>query len=280
MKGVIIAAGYGTRFLPATKTVPKEMFPLIDKPAISFIVEEFIDSGIEDILIISSRRKKSLEDYFDREVELESVFTKENSQKKLEKIKPLKANICFIRQQEMRGTGDALLLAQDFASGSQICVAYPDDIVFSDIPLTRQLMNACTSTEDTVLGVMNVADNEIDRYGIVDTNDNGRVSKLVEKPAIGSVKSNLAVIGRYILSTEIFPLLIEEKKKNPSGEFFQIDPINKLASMGKVKSHAFSGIRLDVGDPLGYLKAIVDYGLMREDLKDSFFSYLKKVVNK
>ncbi len=275
MKGVIVAAGYGTRFLPASKTVPKEMFPLIDKPAIAFIVEEFIEAGIKEILIISSRRKKSLEDYFDREIELETVFTKEGQSEKLEKIRPDDALIYFVRQKEMRGTGDALLLAESFAGNEPLCIAYPDDIVFSQKPLAAQLEEAMTNKNQAILGVMEVPFEETDRYGIVEiTND--KVTKIIEKPAKGTAPSNQAVIGRFIIPPEIFPLLKEERKKSPTGEFYHIDPLNILAKQGLVKSLPFEGLRVDVGDQLGYVKAIIEYGLMRDDLKEPLQEFINE----
>jgi len=273
MKGVIVAAGYGTRFLPASKTIPKEMFPLIDKPAIAFIVEEFIESGIKEILIISSRRKKSMEDYFDREIELETVFTKEGQKEKLKKIRPNDALIYFIRQQEMRGTGDALLLAESFAGNEPICIAYPDDIVFSKKPLAAQLEAAMTSQNQAILGVMEVPFEETDRYGIVEINDR-KVTQIIEKPPKGTAPSNHAVIGRFIIPPEIFPLLKKEREKSPTGEFYHIDPLNILAKKGLVKSHPFEGLRVDVGDTLGYVKAIIEYGLMRDDIKEPLQEFL------
>ena len=266
MKGVIIAAGYGTRFLPATKTVPKEMFPLIDRPAIDFIVQEFIDSGITEILIVSSRRKKVLEDYFDREVELESVFLREKSPK-LDKITPPRANFTFIRQQRMRGTGDALLACENFAGGEPLVVAYPDDLVFSKTPLTRQLMEGRDTEGDSVMAVMRVPEEETHRYGIVEADESGLVSGIVEKPAPGTAAGNRALIGRYIITPDIFPLLREERDKNPEGEYYQIDPVNRLAEKGRVRAVEFEGLRLDTGAPAGYLRAIMEYALMREELK-------------
>jgi len=266
MKAVIIAAGYGTRFLPATKTIPKEMFPLIDRPAIDFIVQECIDSGIEEILIISSRRKKVLEDYFDREIELENVFQAGNSPE-LEKINPPAARFTFIRQQRMRGTGDALLACENFAAGEPLVVAYPDDLVFGPLPLSRQLIECRSSDRDCVLAVMRVPGEDTHRYGIVESGPDGQVRRIVEKPAPGTATCNLALIGRYIITPEIFPLLREEQKKNPEGEYYQIDPMNRLAERGVVRAVEFKGQRLDTGAPEGYLRAVLEYALMREDLR-------------
>jgi UTP--glucose-1-phosphate uridylyltransferase len=276
MKGLILAAGYGTRFLPATKTLPKELFPLVDRPAIHFLVEEFIASGITEILIITSRRKKALEDYFDREIELEETFRREGRDDRLALIAPPRAKISFIRQQAMRGTGDALLLAREFAGGDPLCVAYPDDLVFGETPLAAQLAACLTAEVGTVLAVMDVPDDERGRYGIVTADASMRVSSIIEKPRPGQTTSNLALIGRYFLAPEAFPLLEEERRKHPNGEYYQIDPVNTLAAAGKVAACRFHGLRLDVGEPLGYLAALVEYALRRDDLAVPFRTFLEK----
>lgn len=278
MKGVIIAAGYGTRFLPATKTIPKEMFPLVDKPAISFIVDEFLQSGINEILIVSSRRKKTLEDYFDREIELESVFHKEQDEKKLSKITPPRANIYFARQQEMKGTGDALLLAEQFAAGEPVCVAYPDDLVFSKTPLAKQLLDGVENNSQSAIAVMQVPDDETHRYGIAKMDEDNFIRDMIEKPAPGSAPSNWALIGRYLLTPDIFPLLHEERRRSTGGEIFQTGPMTIMAHRGQIKGVAFEGERLDIGEPLGYLKALVTYGLQQPEYNSGFRSWLKSVV--
>ena len=167
MKGVILAAGYATRFLPASKTIPKEMFPLIDRPAIDFIVQEMADSGIRDILLVSSRRKKVLEDYFDREVELSSAFSKSNEFEKLEVIKPIEANIFTLRQQHMMGTGNALMLVEPFVENKPFVVAYPDDIVLGEKPLSKQLIETWEKTGSTVLAVKEMQEYQLSRYGVI-----------------------------------------------------------------------------------------------------------------
>lgn len=274
MKGVIIAAGYGTRFLPGTKTVPKEMFPLVNKPAITFIIDEFIASGIKDILIVTSRRKKSLDDYFDREVELETVFTREGKTDKLKTIAPPDANVLFTRQQIMRGTGDAILLAESFAAGEPICVAYPDDIVIGSDPLAAQLMRAARSPEDCVLGVMEVPREEVNRYGIITPGDADSVLGIIEKPPIDQAPSCLATVGRYILPPSIFPLLRAEREQLTSGEFYHVGCVNILAKQGKVCGTKFTGQRLDVGEPVGYVKAIIEYALSMPEWADELTPWL------
>jgi len=261
MKGVIIAAGYGTRFLPASKTVPKELFPLVNKPAISFIVEEFAASGITELLIITSRRKKALDDYFDREIELEEIFAREGKQQLLDAIRPSPLAVSFIRQREMRGTGDAILLAEGFAAGGPVCVAYPDDIVLGGDPLAAQLARAAQGPGDAVLGVMTVPRAETCRYGIITPEGKNNVAGIIEKPSVEASPSCLATIGRYILPPAIFPLLHEEKKLHPQGEFYLTSALNALAGRGKVRYTEFSGKRLDVGDVLGYIKASIEYAL-------------------
>lgn len=278
MKGVIVAAGYGTRFLPATKTVPKELFPLVDKPALAFLVDEYLAAGIDELLVITSRRKKALDDWFDREVELEGVFTREGKAARLAQIAPPAARVSFARQHTMRGTGDALLLAESFAAGEPLLVAYPDDLVFGPDPLAAQLARAATAPDECLLAVMQVPMEETERYGVVRlaAGSADRVAEVVEKPARGTAPSNLAVIGRFVLAPEIFPLLRAERDKHPDGEFFHIGPLNTLAAAGKVRAVPFTGLRLDIGEPLGYLAASVEYALSRPELAEPFRTWMRE----
>ena len=269
VKGVIVAAGYGSRFLPATKTVPKEMLPLIDRPAISFIVDEFIDSGIEEILIITSRRKKSLDDYFDRETELEAVFEREGKQAALEKIRPPRAQIFFTRQQEMKGTGHAILQARGFTGDHPFIVAYPDDLVFSEKPLSRQLIDAWRETDCSVLAVKDLAGQDVSRYGVVaPTEDRNpcHIRELVEKPAPGEEPSTLVSYGRYLFTSELYDYLEQGLAHHEGGEFYHVGAINDLARAGKMVALDFEGNRLDTGAPAGFLEAICRYALTRDDL--------------
>lgn len=270
IKGVIVAAGYGSRFLPATKTVPKEMLPLIDRPAIHFIVDEFIEAGIKDILIITSRRKKVLDDYFDREAELEAVFLKDGKEAKLAKIKPPNANVYFVRQQEMKGTGQALLLAKPFTGDDPFVVAYPDDVVFSETSLSAQLADAYKKTGSSVLAVKNLQDKPVDRYGVVDPADENNpcgVNALVEKPPQGSEPSKLVSYGRYLFTPDLYHHLEEGLAKHTSGEFYHVGAINALAAEKKLVALDFEGERVDTGEPAGYLEAICRYALSKDDLK-------------
>ncbi len=280
MKGVIIAAGYGTRFLPGTKTIPKEMFPLVDTPAIQLIVDEFIASGIKDILIITSRRKKSMEDFFDREVELENIFSKEGADSKLSLIAASNANIFFSRQLEMKGTGQAILQCRPFVGNDPFVVAYPDDIVFADTPLAAQLVSVYEKTGCSVLAAQKI-DADVSRYGVLDYKDeNGilRVSEIVEKPAAGTEPSHTISVGRYLFTPDLFPLLEEDYKKYSGGEFYHIGAINALARAGKMCAHCFSGQRIDVGDKLGYIEGILRYALTRDDLRDGTLEIMKNIV--
>ena len=278
MKGIIIAAGYGTRFLPATKTLPKEMFPIVDTPAIDFIVDEFIDSGIKDILIVTSRRKKVLEDYFDREMELETVFGKENDLKKLDRIRSKNANFYFIRQSEMLGTGHAILICREFTGNDPFIVAYPDDIVFSEKPLSLQLCDIYEKTGGSVLAVTEI-DGDVSRYGVIDYEQPDgllKVKNIIEKPAKGEEPSRMISIGRYLFTPDFMESLDEKYKLKNKGEFYPMDSINQLAREGKVFACNYEGERMDIGDKTGYIEAIIKYSLMRTDLKDEIMGLLKK----
>ena len=210
MKGLIIAAGYGSRFLPVTKTIPKEMLPILNIPSIEFIIKEFTDSGINDILIISKHQKKVMEDYFDREMELEWIFSQENKKANLDKIKPAKANIHFVRQQEMKGTGQALLLAQSFMGKDAFVVAYPDDIFMAQEPLAAQLIKKHEETGCSVLSSMHNPP-DLNRYGVLALDEQGVfVRDIVEKPPKGEEPSLEASCGRYLYTHHIFDYLLEE----------------------------------------------------------------------
>lgn len=259
MKGIIVAAGYGTRFLPVTKTVPKEMLPLINKPAISFIVDEFIASGISDIIIITSRRKKALDDYFDREAELDAVFTREGKPDKLALVAPPQANIAFVRQTEMRGTGHALLTAAPHLGGQPCVVAYPDDLHFGTVPLARQLMDVYEKTGSCVLSAMHEP-GDVSRYGVIDPAPDGiTVRGFVEKPPVGAEPSHAVSIGRYLYTPEFFDALEEGWKHHSGGEYYHTWALDEMIRAGKVAWTYLQGQRLDTGEPGGYLDAILEY---------------------
>ncbi|MBN2432208.1 MAG: UTP--glucose-1-phosphate uridylyltransferase [Acidobacteria bacterium] len=288
MKGVIMAAGYGTRFLPVTKTVPKEMLPLVEIPSIQFIVDEFVATGIRDILIITSRRKKVLEDYFDKEMELEGVFREESASAKLAKIVPVPVNVFFVRQQEMKGTAHALMLCEPFTASAPFVVAYPDDIMLSETPCSLDLIRTWerTVTDDhphgcSVLSVIDLHGEDVSRYGVVDPERRGDltyVRRMVEKPPPGTEPSPLVSLGRYLYTPEIYPVLRRQANQPRDGEYYQTEPINELAGRGKVVCTAFTGIRYDTGEPLGYLKTVVSYALQRDDLRADFVEFLKTII--
>ena len=266
MKGIIVAAGYGTRFLPVTKTVPKEMLPLINKPSISFIIEEFINSGIKDIIVISSRRKKVLEDFFDREVELEGIFRREGAEKKLDTIAPPDARFSFIRQTEMMGTGHALLQAAPLIGNEPVVVAYPDDIHMGEIPLSAQLIK---SYEETGCSVMATIHNppHLERYGVLDlADDRLHVKGIVEKPPVGKEPSKEVSIGRYLYTPEFFHFLQEGWEKHTGGEYYHVYALMKLMEQNKVVFKETEGERLDTGEPAGFLRATLRYAAQDPEL--------------
>lgn len=277
MKGIILAAGYGTRFLPATKTLPKEMLPLIDKPSIAFIVEEFIASGIKDIIVVTNRRKKVMEDYFDREIELETLFTHEGSTTKLAHIKPYDVNICFVRQTYMNGSGHGLLAAKPWIGDEPVVVAYPDDVHFGEEPLARQLIKAYEQSGCCQLATLACAPEEVSRYGILQfATDSTKVEAIVEKPSVQEAPSTQASIGRYLYTPQFFALLQEEANKfTGKGEFYHTHGLNRVMALGQVESVAFSGTRVDTGEPAGYFEAIITYAQAHPEYSKLLKAYLK-----
>lgn len=269
MKAVIVAAGYGSRFLPASKTVPKEMFPIIDRPAIDFILQELRESGIEDILFITSRRKRALEDYVDREVELEQVFESEGNAVKQRSIAVPPGRFLFLRQQRMLGTGQAILLAESFTGGDPFVVVFPDDLHAGDPPLTRQLIDTYDRTGCSVLAVEHDPPH-LERYGVVSLAADGlHVTDIVEKPPPGTEPSRDISIGRYLYTPEIYPALRRRWERHRGGEFnyteFNYTEFNytegvrELARDGRVVIRRMDGRRLDLGAPAGYLRSILEY---------------------
>jgi UTP--glucose-1-phosphate uridylyltransferase len=257
MKGVIIAAGYGTRFLPVTKTVPKELLPVGTRPSIAYIVDEFLASGIEEIIVVSSRRKKALEDYFDREIELEEVFRREGRADKLALVAPCRAKVSFVRQAEMRGTGHALLQVKPFLGGQACVVAYPDDLHLGSPPLARQLIELHEKTGKSVLATI-LEPGDVSRYGVVGPGPDGvSAISFVEKPAKGAEPSHEVSIGRYLYTPEFFDLVEEGWAKHSGGEYFHTYALDRLIAAGKVAFKRAAGTRLDTGDPAGYLEAIL-----------------------
>ncbi|GAA0746407.1 UTP--glucose-1-phosphate uridylyltransferase GalU [Clostridium oceanicum] len=278
-KAIIPAAGLGTRFLPATKAQPKEMLPIVDKPTIQYIIEEAIASGIEEILIITGRNKRSIEDHFDKSVELENDLERKNKNEMLEMVKDISnmASIYFIRQKEPKGLGDAISCARSFVGKEPFAILLGDDVVDSKVPCLKQLMNCFNEYNTTVLGVQTIPKEDVSKYGIVkglNIEDRVyRVKDLVEKPAIEDAPSNVAILGRYIVTPTIFDIL-DNTAPGKGGEIQLTDALKILISKEAMYAYDFEGRRYDVGNKLGYLQATVDFALKREDLKKPFMEYL------
>ena len=284
-KAIIPAAGLGTRFLPATKAQPKEMLPIVDKPTIQYIVEEAIASGIEDILIITGRNKRAIEDHFDRSIELEIELLQKGKEDLLNEIKDISemVNIHYIRQKEPRGLGHAVLCAKSFIGNEPFAVLLGDDIVDAQKPCLKQLIDIYDEYKTTVVGVQTVPDADVSKYGIVDgeyiENRVYTIKNLVEKPPIAQAPSNVAILGRYIIKPEIFEIL-ENTSPGTGGEIQLTDALKELLKHQPMYAYHFEGNRYDVGDKLGFLKATVEFALKKEDLKEDFLEYMIDVVRK
>ncbi len=284
-KAIIPAAGLGTRFLPATKAQPKEMLPIVDKPTLQYIIEEAVESGIEEILIITGRNKKSIEDHFDKSVELELELEKKGKTELLEEVRKISdmVNIHYIRQKEPKGLGHAIHCAKSFIGNEPFAVLLGDDIVYSEKPCLKQMIDVYNEYKTTILGVQEVAKEDVNKYGIVDGKHiEDRVYKvkgLVEKPDIEHAPSNIAILGRYIINPAIFEIL-ENTKPGKGGEIQLTDALKVLAEREAMYAYNFVGRRYDVGDKQGFLEATVEYALRREDLREEFLNYLVKVIEK
>ncbi|HPB17738.1 MAG TPA: UTP--glucose-1-phosphate uridylyltransferase GalU [Clostridia bacterium] len=284
-KAIIPAAGLGTRFLPATKATPKEMLPVVDTPAIQYIVEEAAKSGIEDIVIISGRGKRAIEDHFDKSYELEDVLLKHNKISELEVIKGISnmANIYYVRQKEARGLGHAIHCAKTFIGNEPFAVLLGDDLVYSEKPCLSQLMDAYEKYQSSIVGVQRVDKEKVNLYGIIEGDDIApkvmKVKDLVEKPDKAHAPSNVAILGRYILEPEIFDIL-ENQKPGKNGEIQLTDALKTLLAIQDIYSFEFEGKRYDLGDKLGFVEATIEYALRREDLKQELKAYLKDIAGK
>lgn len=281
-KAVIPAAGLGTRFLPATKSIPKEMLPIVDKPTIQYIVEEVIASGIEDVLIITGRNKGSIEEHFDRAIELEDNLEKNNKEELLEEIKNISKmiNIHTVRQKNPLGLGHAIYCAKSFVGDEPFAVLLGDDVVDSEKPCLKQMLDIFEEYNASILGVQPVRWENVNKYGIVSGNKIGdnvyAVSDLIEKPDRNSAPTNIAILGRYIITPKIFEIL-ENTKTGVGGEIQLTDGLKELCNIEEVYAYIFEGRRYDVGSKIGFLEATVDYALKRDDLKDNFKKYLKSI---
>ena len=277
-KAIIPAAGFGTRFLPATKAQPKEMLPIIDKPTIQYIIEEATASGIEEILIITGRNKRSIEDHFDRSVELELLLSEQGKGELLHLVQEIAdIDIHYIRQKEAKGLGHAILCARQFVGNEPFAVMLGDDVVDADSPCLGQLIDKYNEYQGSILGVQEVADDKVSSYGIVSpemiADDVWRVRDLIEKPAVGEAPSNLAVLGRYIISPKVFDILATQQP-GKGGEIQLTDALCTLAKDEPMYAYRFKGRRYDIGDKQGFLEATVEFALKRPELRRGFVQYL------
>ncbi|KMK77406.1 UTP--glucose-1-phosphate uridylyltransferase GalU [Alkalihalobacillus pseudalcaliphilus] len=282
-KAVIPAAGLGTRFLPVTKAMPKEMLPIVDKPTIQYIVEEAIKSGIEDIIIVTGKGKRAIEDHFDNAFELEQNLLSKQKLDLLDKVQaPTKmADIHYIRQKEPKGLGHAIWCARKFIGDEPFAVLLGDDIVESNDPCIEQLIRQYEKTGSSVIGVQTVPELETDRYGIIDPSSNeGRlyeVKNFVEKPSVTEAPSNLAIMGRYVLTPDIFPYL-ENQEVGAGGEIQLTDAIQRLNQSKGVFAYDFEGTRYDVGEKLGFVLTTLEFALKNSELKTPLVERMKEIV--
>ncbi len=280
-KAIIPAAGLGTRFLPATKASPKEMLPLVDKPLIQYVVEEAVASGIEDIIVITGRGKRAIEDHFDRSLELEENLKGSGKAQVLNQIRHISnlANFCYVRQSEALGLGHAVLCAQHLIGNEPFAVILGDEIIDAPVPGLAQLIHIYKKRKGAVLGVQEVPHQEVSRYGIVAARRMGdtlhRVNDLIEKPAPADAPSNLAVIGRYVLPPEIFPIL-RKTQPGKNGEIQLTDALRQLVKHAPMFAHEVQGQRHDAGDKLGFLIATVEFALKNPSLGPSFSDFLQQ----
>ncbi|TJY42764.1 UTP--glucose-1-phosphate uridylyltransferase GalU [Cohnella pontilimi] len=282
-KAIIPAAGLGTRFLPATKAMPKEMLPIVDKPTIQYIVEEAVESGIEDIIIVTGKGKRAIEDHFDHSFELEQNLIEKGKIDLLNEVQKSSrlVDIHYIRQKEARGLGHAVWCARNFIGNEPFAVLLGDDIVRADVPCLKQLIDQYDRYKSSIIGVQRVAEDQISRYGIVDGMEfNNRlfsVHSLVEKPNKNEAPTNIAIMGRYILSPKIFEIL-ENQKPGAGGEIQLTDAIAELNQSEAIYAYNFDGIRYDVGEKLGFIKTTIEFALQRAELRQELLRYFSEVM--
>lgn len=284
-KAVIPAAGFGTRFLPETKAMPKEMLPIVDKPTIQYIVEEIKASGIEQILIISGHAKRAIEDHFDSSPELEQHLYESGKMDLLKEVRQVASvKIHYTRQQYMRGLGDAILCAKEFMDGEPFGVILGDDVVYngSGEPALKQLISQYDKTGGTIIGCQLVRPEQVSSYGIItgtptENPDLLKVKNMIEKPSIEEAPSRFAALGRYVITPEVFKIL-EQTKPGKGGEIQLTDALRVMAKNGNVYAYNFKGKRYDTGNKLGYLKATVEFALRRDDIGPEFRQYLKSLL--
>lgn len=282
-KAVIPAAGLGTRFLPATKAMPKEMLPIVDKPTIQYIIEEAVESGIEDILIVTGKGKRAIEDHFDSVPELEQILIEKGKSEFLKLVEETtNINIHFIRQSKPMGLGHAVLQAKAFVGNEPFVVMLGDDIVQAEIPCTKQLIEQYEKTESSIIGVQPVSRDVTHRYGIVDPHallEGGlhKVESFVEKPTPGTEPSNLAILGRYLFTPQIFNFL-ETQVPGAGGEIQLTDAITRLNEEERVYAYEFNGKRYDVGEKLGFIQTTLEFALKRDDLREDVLKMMTELM--
>lgn len=278
-KAIIPAAGLGTRFLPATKAQPKEMLPIVDKPTIQYIIEEAVSSGIEEILIITGRNKRAIEDHFDKSVELELQLEQKQKTEMLEMVRGISnmVDIHYIRQKEPKGLGHAILCAKAFVGNEPFAVMLGDDVVDNKVPCLKQLIDCFNEYKTTILGIQPVPEENVSKYGIVDGIEIEervfKVKDLIEKPNIKEAPSNIAILGRYIITPSIFDIL-QNTKPGKGGEIQLTDALKELITHEAIYAYHFDGKRYDVGNKLDFLKASIEFALKKEELRDPFIDYL------
>ena len=283
-KAVIPAAGLGTRVLPATKAQPKEMLVIVDKPSLQYIVEELVESGIKDIIIVTGRNKNSIEDHFDHSYELEDTLKKNNKNTLLEKVEDISsmANICYVRQNHPKGLGHAILKAKSFVGDEPFVIALGDDIVYNDVPVAKQLIDSYSKYGSSIVGCQEVKESDVSKYGIVKPllsldEKTIEMEDFIEKPSIEEAPSKLACLGRYLLTPKIFDYL-EKTEPGKGGEIQLTDAIVAMMKDGeKVLAYNFEGKRYDIGNKFGLLKANIEFGLRNEETREELLTYLKKL---
>jgi len=284
-KAIIPAAGLGTRFLPATKAMPKEMLPIVDKPTIQYIIEEAVQSGIEDIIIVTGKGKRAIEDHFDYSFELEHTLYEKGKFELLEEVQKSSklVDIHYIRQKEPKGLGHAVWCARKFIGQEPFAVLLGDDIVQSDKPCLKQLIEQYERFNSSILGVQQVEPSEVSRYGIINANQIGarffNVNGLIEKPTEAEAPSNLAIMGRYILSPKIFDIL-GKQQPGAGGEIQLTDAIAALNELEAIYAYEFEGIRYDVGEKFGFIQSTIEMALNRHELRDKLLPYLRVVLDR
>lgn len=283
-KAVIPAAGLGTRVLPATKAQPKEMLVIVDKPSLQYIVEELVESGIKDIIIVTGRNKNSIEDHFDHSYELEDTLKKNNKNTLLEKVEDISsmANICYVRQNHPRGLGHAILKAKSFVGDEPFVIALGDDIVYNDVPVAKQLIDNYSKYGSSIVGCQEVKESDVSKYGIVKPlllldEKTVEMEDFIEKPSVEEAPSKLACLGRYLLTPKIFDYL-EKTEPGKGGEIQLTDAIVAMMKDGeKVLAYNFEGKRYDIGNKFGLLKANIEFGLKNEETREELLEYLKSI---